>query len=55
MPVVINSLDVSPEPTRSAAAEAPAAQPEGPRRPDPEEIRRQLERMAERMLRLLAH
>jgi hypothetical protein len=56
MPVIINSLEVSQEPNRAAnPAQAPAAEATAAARPDPQEVRRLLERAAERLARLWAH
>lgn len=54
MPVVINSVDVSPE--RSSQPEGQAQSgPTEAQKPDPEEIRRLLAKLAERQRRLQAH
>jgi hypothetical protein len=55
MPVVINTVEVSQEQTRAAGPETSAAEPAASTRPDPNEIRRLLEHMAARLLRLQAH
>ncbi len=55
MPVVINTVEVTPEQPRSAIPEPAAGQTNAPVKPSPEEIRRQLELIASRLTRLQAH
>ena len=54
MPIVINNLEVTQEQSRSANPAPPAAETTAPVKPNPEEIRRLLVRMAERLRRLQA-
>ena len=55
MPVVINTVEVNQEQPRASSSEGQAAEPAAPTRLNPEEIRRLLEHIAERLTRLQAH
>lgn len=58
MPVVINSVEVTQEPappSRGSSTESASAAQLTSGKPDPDELRRQLERMADRLLRIQAH
>ena len=55
MPIVINDFQVTQDQPRTVNPETPAAQPAAPAKPNPEEIRRLLLRMAERLMRIQAH